>query len=348
MDTGSANLLAYATKPKYFPDLAHNHWVKWYNTRTYLGPIADGSRSTFSVPSSQHLGSLNPICRRWSSVTVPSRAQANASAEHGLDLTTPGYKLASDDVANDVLVGVDYYNAPLEFVQDMLALKEIASPITPDYNMYMRTIAINHTFTFVNYSRFPMEIFYQLQPNAFEFHDYATTTTPALDLSRTGMKKIIVPGVMDSGDKGVTRNLTIATSLEKLFPDCYDTEPRTHFDDSVVSAQNDASAWVLVNPASLAGSSLYATLPPGQYVAGSGDSPTSSTRSIPGLQMRMYARIMSNFKMGATTEATGANGDIATNSLEIYANMNWKVEIVRRNGLIEGHPGPKAYPDQTA
>ena len=332
---------------KYLPNLRYPHWKKWYNTKTWLSNSSD-HYNPFETGAGRHIFAANSAKRDWHEGTVPARSVINYTVkEQGIDLTTPAYMLAGSDVSNttgDTLVGLDYFNPPIEMAHDVFSLGQNKNAgVLAGMNLLGRVQAINHTFTIVNYSRFPLEVYYAVLPFGSPFTDIEAASAPHADLEGRQYRKIVVAGVRDAGDKGARRDIKISANLASIFPNVYDIGPMAHGSTSV----SGVGGWFgLLDTVT---SSIMVTEPPGQSdVTTAYDRSSAHDQNIPALMCRFYAKLQMPMNIGITSAQTDATGgDLTINSWTLHADMNWLVEMVNVAGQGEIHPGEQAYPDQT-
>ncbi len=291
--TAASGLMVPARK---LPNLDWPHWKKWYNTKTWLSGAFD-LYEPFVAEAGQHIVSAKPAVRAWHLSTPPGRALVDYSNAYiGLDLTTPTYMLAGTTTTNatgDTLVGLDYYNPPLEMAHDINSLaphRDLYELSTTQLALYARVLAINHTFTVVNYSRFPLELYYAVLPWGSRFDDIENTTTPHADLKNSQYRKVVIRGVRDAGDRGSKRDIKISANLKQLFPNEYDLPPSHHGGDT--TSETAFSPWFGLRD-NTSTTSMYATVPPGQSAGAGGPNlqTTAFDNSCPTLLCRFYGKL---------------------------------------------------------
>ncbi len=333
---------------KWMPDLEYPHWKQWYNTKVWMSN-ATAVYSPFVVEGGRHIHGANPAQRLWHPTTTPGRTLVDYTTDvAGIDLTTPAYLLAgttTTDATGDAEVGLDYFNPPLQMAKDVFALAQQQSTgeATTRRTTWGRVVAINHTFTIVNYSRFPLEIFYAVLPIGAQFEHLEATTVPHADLVGTQYRKFVVGGVRDAGDRGSRRSFPVAANLKSIFPFQYESGPGIHSG----TGNEGESAWFGLNNATT--SSIITTMPPGQSTSTTQfDESAGTVRQLPALVCRIYGKLQTPINVGTTIVGTGTLGDTDTNSYTIHADMSWLVEMINVSRLSIAHPGEEAYPDQTA
>ena len=334
------------------PDFNYPHWKKWYNTKSWLSNLV-GQYTPFQVEAGMHIHAANSMERLWHETTPPTRNVLNYTVgTGGLDLTTPCYMLAgteaTDNTLGDTLIGLDYANVPLAMAHDVSALaasKLIVSGTT--HSLWARVLAINHTFTVVNYSRFPLEMYYAVLPHGTVFKDIEAKTVPHADLGNSQYRKIVIRGVRDAGDRGSRKDIKIAANLQQLFPHAYDMPPGMHSGDA--TDELGPSAWFALQNTHATAATI-ATSPPGQLIDTLRFSNTAATDlQVPALKCRFYGKLQFPMNIGTTGfTAAPTGGDTDNNSYTIHSDMSWLVEYVNMNQLENIHPGEKAYPDQVA
>ncbi len=328
---------------KWMPDLRYPHWKKWYNTKTWMGASTD-DQGGHLVRGGRHLTDVNQARRLWTRDS-PGAARTVGSL---IDLTTPYYMLAGTDLTNDTLVGMDYHNPPLQLAQDMGAFIDmnLAGTLAETHSaMVFRVLAVKHIITFQNFNRFPLEIFYAILPTGYNVNVTSSSTVPHEDMEGSGMRKFVIPGVRDVGDKSMKKELEIAFSLPEIFPWAYAKEAGHTNSDATTSVDN--SPWVVINKDSGSTDSWYSTVPPGQITANIQDPDLAVYQAIPSLNLRMFSKLQIPLNVGVTTEAEGTGGDVTTNNFYIHWDSSWLCEMVSRHRHTgQAHPGPKAYPSQ--
>ncbi len=341
-------------KAKPMPDLRWPRFKKWYNTSTWVSS-ASGTYVGHQAKGGRNFASTITCRREWAVSTPPTRSIAAWSATEAWDLTTPFYMLADDagDAATteDTIVGPDYYNPPNDLYQDINALSAVSRFDVASYrHMYVRVLAINHQFTFINNSRFPLEIFYTFMPTGWQFNAMPDQYTPHQDMHTHALKKIVVPAIRDAGDKSSKKTLDIKVSLEDLFPMNYAIPPGTMLTDTLAvnSTEEALSPWINVQ-ADGSTTSFYRNIPPGQIKDDSHSNPDFGTSGpVAGLRLQWYAKLQQPRDVGWTTEDLNRDGgDYTGNNYDVHARCSWLVESMRTGRLHRPHAGEKAYPDQT-
>ncbi len=341
---------------KKLPDLNYPHYKKWYNTKSWLSSDASIYQG-FATRAGQHMSPCEPIIRGWGSSTTPTRASVDYSSSSitAIDLTTPCYMLAGtsvSDLVGDALVGLDYYNPPLLMAQDIIALgasRETYDATTPLGALFGRVLAINHTFTFVNYSRFPLEIFYAVLPYQAPYVNIESLTQPHEDLQNSQYRKIVVRGVRDAGDRGAKRDVKITANLQQIFPDAYDMPPAMHGGNVVAEAGE--GPWFSCRDGTGGTVSMFGTVPPGQSLLAVNPHTVSEAPAVypPALSCRIYTKLQMPYNLGTTVWETAPDGgDMTINSYTVHTDMSWLVEYINTSSKNNVHPGEEAYPNQTA
>lgn len=348
VNTLAASGMLVPAKP--LPDLQYPHWKKWYNTKSWLSNL--GTQYTpFQVEAGQHIHAANSFQRNWHVDTPPTRGVLNYTVtEEGMDLTTPCYMLAGTETSNtlgDTLIGLDYFNPPLQMAKDIFSLADQRlMAVSTNQSMWCRVLAINHTFTVVNYSRFPLEMYYAVLPIGTQYEDLEVTTVPHRDLGNSQYRKIVIRGVRDAGDRGAKKDIKISANLQQIFPHQYDMPPGIHGGDTL--AEFGGSPWFGVLPTQTA--SIMTSVPPGQTVRGDQfETASAKQEQVPALTCRFYGKLQFPMNIGTTTfTAAPTGGDTDSNSYTIHSDMSWLVEYMNVNSIATVHPGEKAYPDQVA
>lgn len=344
MDAAQNTILPFVSKARWMPDLGHPRWKRWYSTQTYL---SESSAKLLPVilPSGLNRKRILFATRDYDNLgAAPAR---NTTSE--IDLTTPAYMLTGTETdealqGGDTLVGLDYYNPPLQMMRDIEVLQDrYTVGDTGVKSAVARVLAINHRFTFINYNKHPVEIYYAIVPTGFGFTDTDAfnTTGPANDLRESQYRKIVIPGVLDSGDKGVTKTLDIALSLPKLFPEAYMVPPtQVHNPSKTVQPENN-SPWFSVRAATRP----YDTCPPGQstYNLQNND---EDQGAMPGLKMQLLGNLQTGVQVGSSSALSITTGTMDTNGVVVHARMNWLVDMVNLLQRSRWHQGSKAYPSQ--
>ena len=341
MELNNNMMLGESLQPRWMSDHDYPREKKWYNTNTYFSSSAN-DLIPFVVPTGTNRQAMNPYERRWAEVTAPARTPAYSAIGRGIDITTPAYMLAG--LVENCVVGLDYANCPLDMYNDIKTMDAISS-LGPgdDATMFGRVLAINHTFTFQNYSRFPLEVFYTIVPHGVEFEEIAETGNPASDISKSMYRMKIIPGVKDAGDKPIKRSIDISMSLPSLFPDAYQQRPGEHAGDS--SSEESSSPWFIISDDI---PQVIRTCPPAQLdiTDWTASSSVAHNDAPPGLFMRFYCRLRTGLTLGTTVQGTEANADTTTNGTVIHGKMSWLVDFIRTKQISIPHGGSKAYPSQ--
>ncbi len=338
---GSRNSILSFTAPcKYLPDLSHPRWKRWYSTKTYF------SQSTtdlvvYAAPSAQNLAKMTFARRNYAdAAAAPAR-----STSDDMDITTPAYMLAGTNAAlltGDELVGLDYFNPPLNMKQDLEMLGTMNQVDQADSaRMFSRVLAINHKFTFINYNKHPVKIYYSMLPTGWTFDDLDAPTTPQDDLSRSSYRSIVIPAVQDQNDRGVTRDLKVSMTMSTIFPEAYEHPPMTR--GGALTTEDMSSPWIGTTDQARA----YITSPPGQ-ITNFYQTTVQQDKQAPGLNMRFYMQTMSGINVGVPSTTTAAEGLLTTNGVVMMGAMNYLVEHSLVRPLNKAHSGSKAYPLQTA
>ncbi len=334
---GSANpILALSVKPRWMPDLGYPRFKKWYSTSSYLSPAVT-TLTPHTVPSGQNILNLDMGQRAYAdSATAPARGTS-----HYLDITTPCYMLAG--TTGDSLVGLDFFNPPLAMNKDINNLSNLYTLADDtDASLVCRVLAIKHKFTFINYNKHPVRLYYSVLPTGWTFPTIEAASAPMADQSLSGWRSIVIPAVMDAGDRGVTRHLNMQMNLESLFPQQYEEPPQVRAGDAVT--ENSSSPWIAL----LNGARNYITTPPTQQSVTNDVTSSAVNIQPPGLKCQFAVQNLAGVNVGSTAYTAETDGDINTNGLIMMADMNYLVEYVQNRMTAKVHSGNKAYPDQDA
>lgn len=342
MEASSNPILGLTVPCRWLPDLSYPRWKKWYSTTTYHSGSTE-ALVPYDIPTGQNCVNL-PVARRVLNTRnsiVLSRSVANS-----IDLTTPAYMLSGTNTTStgaDTLIGLDYDSLPLEMANDVIAFGLDTALSINDVVLACRVLAIKHTFHFINYNKHPVKIYYSIAPGGWTIEDISSPTTPMPDLINSQYRSIVVPGVEDEGDRGVSRELTISLSLSKLFPDQYDAPPQVRNADISTAATD--SPWF--NLGEIGGVPMPFSEPPGYVtVAGTGTNSVAMPFQPASLSLRLAAQGLTGVQAGSTSYTPATDGQINTNGLVIKANHNWLIEYYRNTRISSGHPNPEAYPSQ--
>lgn len=216
-----------AYRCKWYPSPVYPHHKKWYSTFTYLSPNTGSTwgHNVYSGAEAVHMVSAQ---RKWGATTPPARNTYSA-----LPLAWPYEKLAGDLTTADSLVGCDFYNLPRRLYGDLVTWcntnSVIGSAANGQCDLYMRVNAYKHTLTFHNYNKHPLKVFYRVINHklpATPWSSLFATGTP-LDIANQRISSIIVPGVLDSGDKAQSRTLTITHNQQGTYQELFDRPPHT-------------------------------------------------------------------------------------------------------------------------
>ncbi len=341
-------------KPRKMPDFNYSRFQKWYTTSTWISSTT-GTYKGHEVSGGRNFQPVAWARRQWHTSAPPTRLQTAMDTGIAFDLTTPYYMLA--DTAGgtasteDTIVGPDYYNLPLRLNQDLIAMDAISNAtVANERSMFMRTLAIKHQFTFVNYSRFPLEIYYIVLPVGHRFPTVDGGFDPHDDMSNLGYKKIVVPAVRDAADRGKKSTIDLAMNLKGLWPDAYDMPPGPEMTGTTQALSVDSrSPWVSLLPGATT-SSVSLNMPPGQFQDDAWGSPDlATTKPMCGLRMQWVAKLQQPRDIGFTTEvADHAGGDFSGNNYDVHAKSSWLVDMYRTVSYHATHTGEKAYPSTAA
>lgn len=351
---GNMPFTGLMVKAKPMPDLRHPRFTKWYTTSTYLsselakykGHAVSGGRNFQPTQFAQRL---------WNVSTPPARIETSFGTTNAMDLTTPFYMLA--DTAGgtasteDTIVGPDYYNLPLKLHQDLAAMGQVSKLDTDLFRpMFMRVLAIKHKFTFTNYSRFPLEIFYSVLPVGYQWNGISGAFSPHDDMTNHTFKKIVVPAVRDSGDRSQKSTIDLAMNLKSMFPAAYMMPPGPDMTGTTQAASTlSTSPWISLAPGATT-VSVMRNFPPGQLTSDAHSSPDFvSAVPVAGLRMQWYAKLQQPRDIGITTEdELFTGGDYIGNNYDVHVQAAWLVDLIKVSHLDTIHTGEKAYPNTAA
>ncbi len=349
---------AIMAKSRPMPDLNYPRFHKWYNTSTnissalaqYIGHDASAGRNFRNVD----------WCRReWHATAPPTRIVTPFSPTVAIDLTTPFYMLGgtagNTAATEDTLVGPDYYNPPIRLSKDILALQQISDTVTANARaIFMRVKAIKHRFTFTNYSRFPLEVYYTVLPIGYKFQSLSDAAggefLPHSDMSINSYKKIVVPAVQDVNDRGQKRAIDLGMNLVKLWPEAYLLPPGTQMTATTAAGSaNSNSPWISMLPGTST-ESQYVNIPPGQIQDDAFGTPDlASNRPVAGLRLQWFAKLQNPRDLGFTKETnTNADGDFTGTNYDVHWNASWLCDIAKTTNHGSVHNGEKAYPNVVA
>lgn len=342
-------------KARRLPDLFFPRWQKWYNTKTWCSS-ATASYQGHAVSGGRNFQPTLFAQRLWDDVTPPARVATSFSSQTGaMDLTTPFYMLADSTAAGeDTIIGPDYCNLPIEMNRDLEALNRYSQLDTQEGSsstagLYVRTLAIKHKFTFVNHSRFPLEIFYTVKQIGNLFNVLATDGNSIHDdMTMFTHRKFVVPAIQDASDRGTKKTLDLAINMKTMFPDSYLVPPGTSMTDATGNPPiSSRSPWILTKPGD-GSQAVLTNKPPGQFATNHLGVPTAGDLPRAGLRMQWWAKLQEPRDVGITTEGSSTEGDYVGNNYDVHANCSWLMDMMRTNILDRRHTGEKAYPDQTA
>lgn len=325
---------ANTAAPRWLPDLHYPRWKKWYSSTSWLSASTDG-QDAHQPQGGRHLTAFTYCARDWHATTPPARA-----LNSNYYLEQPWYMLAGTSTVQDELCGVDYGNLPLRMAHDIrtLATQSDAGSAA----LKARVLAFKHTFTFVNFNKHALEIYYEVLPTAYEENTYDDTNAPHPDLSVGQLNKLVIPGVLDSGDKAVRRHLEISDKMASLFPSAYDKDPLVSMPTGAAGSE-DPSAWLGMRYSTTA--NMIETDPP--YVQASGSALATDLGVTPSVRIRFWHRLQIPIG-GTATAGDSTAGEFTGTGFFVHVSGNWLVEMVNTASESSYHPGEKAYPDQVA
>ncbi len=355
--TESSNLpfTGLMVKAKAMPDLRYPRFQKWYSSSSWLSS-SSAAYIGHECAAGRNFTDVGVAHRKWNLTTPPTRSAAHFSTTHGLDLTTPWYMLADTTGATastrDTIVGPDYCNVPIRMYQDLDALAQHSDLETSlNFNMFARTLAINHQFTFINNSRFPLEVYYTVLPIGHLFNPLAGQFTPHEDLSSSStFKKITIPAIRDAGDKGSKRTIDLSMNLKKMWPLEYEIPPGPRLTNTTEAGStiDCDSPWLSLDPGATT-NNVFRNFPPGQMADDRYSTPDlQDSGPVCGLRMQWFAKLQQPRNLAETTEGSVATGDYAGNNYDVHWKAAWLMDMIKVGDLHKPHAGEKAYPSQVA
>lgn len=340
-------------KARPMPNFRYPHFQKWYSTTTWLGS-ATTAYNGHMVSGGRNFQPTLFAQRLWHVDTPPARSAAAFSTTVAMDLTTPFYMLA--DTAGgtasteDTIIGPDYCNAPIAMHQDLLAWHQVAKLASDNFRpIFARVLAIKHTFTFVNNSRFPLEVWYTVLPIGHLFNAKEGAFAPHNDMTTHSYKKIVVPAIRDAGDRSKKISIDLSMSMPSMFPDEYQITPGPEMTSTTAALSVDSrSPWISMDPGATT-NSIYRNIPPGQIADDSHSTPDfATTKPTAGLRLQWQAKLQEPRDVGVTTEGSSTGGDYVGNNYDVHAKCSWLVDCIKMSNLDQIHTGEKAYPSTVA
>ncbi len=343
-------------QPRKMPDFSHSRYHKWYTTSTYISS-QETKYAGHVVSGGRNFQPTQFANRQWHTSAPPTRVNTAFNATVAMDLTTPFYMLAdtagAGSVIEDTVVGPDYYNLPIRLNQDIIAMNAIQESSTATQRaLMMRVLAIKHQFTFTNWSRFPLEVYYSVLPIGYDFPIIAAAADIHVDMTKLAFKKIVVPAVRDVGDRAQKSTIDLAMNLKKLWPNAYSLPPGPNMSSTTIAGSTEEaySPWISLVPGATT-SSVMLNVPPGQVNDDRWGTP-DLTQNGPrcGLRMVWYAKLQQPRDIGVTTESAGdpSGGDYTGANYDVHAKCAWLVDLIRTHSHATNHTGEKAYPNQVA
>lgn len=339
--------------PRPMPDFSYPHFVKWYSTSTWISSSAS-KYAGHVVSAGRNFQESKLAQRLWHQDTPPARIEADFDATVAFDLTTP-YNMLADTAGatadvEDTIIGPDYYNLPIKLNQDLEALNAISILDATDRRpIYIRVNAIKHTFTYTNYSRFPLEVYYTVLPIGYLFNVISSAATIHDDMKTHTFKKIVVPAVRDAADKGQKAEINLSMNLKQMFKHEYEIlpGPQTTSTTAVLSVDS-SSPWIHCVPGNTT-SNVTRNIPPGQIANDAfGTHDLASAHLTAGLRLQWYAKLQNPRDLGVTTEGSATAGDFVGNNYDLHVQSAWMVEVYKGANYDRPHTGEKAYPSQVA
>lgn len=341
-------------KARKMPDLMYPRYEKWYNTSTYISS-AQGTYFGHSAAAGRNFVTTLFVERNWNNATPPARSERVMDSTLAIDITTPAYMLADTtggtSVTEDTLVGLDYCNVPIRMFKDIAALEQHTDTnIAGSSTMFGRVLAIKHKFTFVNHSRFPLEVYWAMLPVGHTWPTPTGSFEPHVDIMAQTYSKIVVPAIRDANDRSQKRTIDIDVNLKRLWPNEYNLRPGVNMSgtSAAASANESNSPWFGLHFSTT--SATIRNFPPGQLSDDSKSTPDfNSSGPTCGLRLQWFAKLQNPRDLGATTEdADHAGGDYTGNNYDVHANMGWLVDMMRVGNQPLIHAGEKAYPSTAA
>lgn len=341
-------------KARKMPDLMWPRFQKWYRTTTWISEDAN-KYVGHQVKGGRNFQGTAWGRRPWHTNTPPTRVETEMSADVAFDLSTPFYMLAdtagATSVTEDTIVGPDYCNLPIKLHQDLIAMNaHTATAGANERSMFMRVLAINHKFTFVNHSRFPLEIYYSVLPVGYRFENLSTQFAAHQDMVGLAFKRIVVPAILDAQDTGRKKSVDLSVNLKKLWPDAYDLPPGPEMTSTTAAlSTHSRSPWISLIPGATT-TCVMLNIPPGQIGDDSWASPDLATATpVCGLRCVWYGKLQTPRDVGATTEDTDfVGGDYVGNNYDVHLDASWLVDVCRTGTFHQIHTGEKAYPNNAA
>lgn len=353
--TNSIPFTGIMVKPRQMPNLNYPRFTKWYNT---IVPISSNTAhyEGHEVKAGRNFNSVAWARRQWHVSTPPSRTSSIFDAStSAVDITTPFYMLAGTTgntaSTEDTIVGPDYCNLPIQMHHDIKTMDTQSSTVEVNSRaLFMRVLAINHKFTFQNWSRFPLEVYYTVLPIGFKFPILQSIFDPHPDMSKLSFKKIVVPAVRDVGDRSKKTTIDLSMNLQKLWPEAYLLPPGTQMTGTTAaSSANSNSPWITLIPGNTSVCEM-ANIPPGQIADDSFGTPDlTANRPVAGLRLQWWAKLQNPRDLGSTTETNDASGgDYTGTNYDVHWSASWLTDIIRTTNDEQPHTGEKAYPNTVA
>lgn len=339
-------------KARPMPDLMYPRYQKWYNTSTYISSALD-TYLGHPVAAGRNFVSTVIAERDWHQTAPPARAANTHSTTNAMDITTPAYMLAGTaglTDSEDTLVGLDYANVPIRFFKDVEALDAHHGVDTGNLPTFARVLAIKHQLTFINHSRFPLEIYWNFLPIGHLFPVPNGILVPLIDIMAQTYSKITVPAIRDAGDRSAKNTIDVDVNLKQLWPNEYAMAPGQNMTGATAAASTDHanSPWMSVHNSTT--SATFRNIPPGQIRDDHNSTPDFSINGPTcGLRLQWFAKLQNPRDLGVTVEdADHAGGDYSGNSYDVHAKMGWLIDYMRVGNATQIHKGEKAYPSAVA
>lgn len=353
-ETTTTPFAGFMVKARPMPDLMYPRWQKWYNTSTYISNQVTTYKG-HDVTAGRNFLTTVIAERIWHNATPPARTATAFGRVDAVDITTPAYMLAGTSggtaSTEDTLVGLDYCNVPIRMFKDVQALDVHSDTNGANAgNLFTRVLALKHRFTFSNFARFPLEVYWSLLPVGHVFPTPTGIFEPHVDIMAQTYNKIVVPAVRDANDRSQKRTIDIDINLKKLWPMEYAMRPGVNMTGTTAAAStvDGNSPWMATHFSTT--SATLRNFPPGQLADDSKSTPDFGTSGPTcGLRLQWFAKLQNPRDLGFTTEdADHAGGDFTGNNYDVHASMGWLVDFMRQGVEPLIHAGEKAYPSTAA
>lgn len=337
--------------PRFEAWCSNDTWL--CNSTAFLTP--------YSVPSGQHAATLSFAQRAYGTGAAPARSTTNK-----LFLGWPYEKLAGTtltDATGDTLIGPDFYHLPYRLHAAIAEWASVHTRRLTDEGLmegYIRCLAYKHTFTFYNYNRHTMRLYYRVNENwggtSNLFESIMTSGAP-VELHRYNVAHVDIPGVLDSGDQPKRMQLVLKRNMAGMYPEIYKVDP----DDGHTVVSPQTQSWVPMSPLTHQNTSItnQIVLTPLQLKTVEPDDTLTTGFEDPASKLahnvQFAARLLTGLNVGVTDATVGTGGSVATNGLMVHMTSAWKMEWMAARGavgigqdLYNRNQRAKAYPDQAA